>query len=323
MTNLGDALPVNHDEEDDFVKDVAPEDLVYFLVNVGDADLQLLLLPKRRDGGRQAIVVDVARVNKLESLLSQLIERGLLRSPPLGRSPLFPVVCATHPHHDHIAGAAAFLDRWHTEVGELWEPGYYHPSAAFIEMMGALERRGIAHSQPTSGFTRFVGLLKLTVLTPAVELRNRFDTYGVDLNDASLSLKVEFPASRVERRDGRRDLRDRRLRKLILGADSQALSWAAAMMDFPELGPDSSAVATALRRATGASPLKADMFKVPHHGSKHGVTPRARRADRSPTGPALVRYRRRPLQLPVRNCGRGPARSKGADRERPGQRPCR
>ena len=56
--------------------------------------------------------------------------------------------------------------------------------------------RGIHQLQPTSGTTRFFGSGKVTVLAPAIGLRNRFDSYGVEINNASLSLMVETPASR-------------------------------------------------------------------------------------------------------------------------------
>lgn len=254
-----------------FVDDIDDEDLVYFLINVGDGDMQVLLLPLREDAARLALVIDVARARKLDALLHSLIDAGLLRYPSQ-RDRLLPLVCATHPHHDHIAGMGQFLDAWGNDIGEFWEPAYRHPSASFFEMMNAVERGDFAHAQPASGFTRYLGLVRVTVLTPAIGLRNRFDTYGVDLNDASIALKIDFPASRVEQRDGTRLLHDRRLRKLILGADSLMLSWAQALTDWPQLRPDASVVAKQLQKAQGASPLKADLLKVPHHGSKHGVS---------------------------------------------------
>jgi hypothetical protein len=60
-------------------------------------------------------------------------------------------------------------------------------------------------------------------------------------------------------------------RSLILGADSQTLSWAQVIIDFPQLGPDESVVSVALKKARGVRPLAADVLKVSHHGSKHGV----------------------------------------------------
>jgi hypothetical protein len=61
-------------------------------------------------------------------------------------------------------------------------------------------------------------------------------------------------------------------KRLLLGADAQTLSWANALEDFPSLEPETSATAKALRAALGSDPLKADVFKVPHHLSKHGLS---------------------------------------------------
>ncbi len=252
----------------DFVADVEPDDLVYFLVNVGDGDTQLILLPADDDGRRNALVVDCATERKLPALVEALADTPLLPERP----ELFALVIATHPHEDHIGGMGAFLDRFHPLIDEFWEPGYYHPSASYIAMMRAVEDRPIRHLQPTSGTTRFIGQVKLTVLGPSMELRNRFDSYGIDINNASLSIRVEFPASRVEQRDGdRRFLRRARRQSLILGADAQTESWAQVMGDFPELHPDRSPAAAAIGKAQGYTPLRADVFKVSHHGSKHGV----------------------------------------------------
>jgi hypothetical protein len=115
-------------------------------------------------------------------------------------------------------------------------------------------------------------LVKVIVLSPSIGLRNRFDSYGITPNNASISLKIEFPSSRVEQRDKeRRYLRIRRPQALILGADAQTLSWAQVVLDFPELRPQDSPVANYLRMALGSNPLLASVFKVAHHGSKHGV----------------------------------------------------
>ena len=111
------------------------------------------------------------------------------------------------------------------------------------------------------------------MLSPAVGLRRRFDTYGVDLNDASISLRLEFPASRVEKRN-----RDRayvglrgKTRTLLLGADSLFDSWANVLVDFPVLHPQTGPAAEALEKAAGPDALDAEIFKVPHHASKHGL----------------------------------------------------
>ena len=258
----------------DFAGGIAAEDLVYFLLNVGDGDMQLFLLPARADGTRRALVVDVAKTGKLPALIEALRATPLLeRLPDDGY--LFPLVIGSHPHDDHIGGMPDFLGRWGHAVREYWEPGYWHTSKAYQETMQFLEDADphIQHTQPTSGTTRFVGRVKLLVLAPAVGLRRRFDTYGVDLNDASIALKIEFPASRVEQRDRERKyvkLRGR-TRTFLLGADSLFASWAQVLVDFPELHRENAPAAAAIEEALGPDALAAEIFKVPHHASKHGL----------------------------------------------------
>jgi hypothetical protein len=258
-----------------FLDSVEPEDLVYFLLNVGDGDTQLFLLPAREaDGVRRAFVVDVATTGKLPGLLQALLGTNLLPKVP-DDGYLFPLVVATHPHDDHIGGMPEFLTGdWGKNVRELWEPGYYHTSESYIEMMRALEDADphIQHTQPTSGTTRFLGRLRVQVLSPSIALRTRFDTYGVDLNDASIALRLEFPASRVEEGRFRRTYVRPKIRTFILGADSLLASWSQVLVDFPELRPDKAPTARAIQKALGRDALRAEIFKVPHHASKHGVT---------------------------------------------------
>ena len=256
-----------------FLEACRPTDVVYFVLNVGDGDTQLLLLPENKAGRRRCVVVDCIQAKKLFALVDTLAgpKAGLLSQV----TPLLALVVATHPHDDHISGMPALLRRFGpAHLREFWEPGYYHPSAAYLEMMRELEDLdgSVLHMQPASGTTRYLGQVKLTVLAPGIVLRNQFDSYGVDINNASIALKVEFPAARTyERAKDRSYMQLPTYQTLILGADAQTRSWAQVLADFPQLGPEKTAVTEALRKARGYEPLSADVFKVPHHGSKHGL----------------------------------------------------
>jgi beta-lactamase superfamily II metal-dependent hydrolase len=261
------------DAAGEFKQHVKPDDLVHFVLNVGDGDTQILLLPEEKRasgaGTRKAIVVDVVSAGKLGRLIDTLQAEELLGTD--GR-PL-ELVVATHPHADHIAGMGSFLASRESEISSFLEPGFFMPTKSYFRMMDALAGAAeIDHLQPSSGTVRFIDQTKVTVLAPGVGLKNRYDSYGIDPNNSSIALKVDFPARRYYMRG--KDGSYEKLpggASLLLGADAQTLSWSQVLIDFPQLDADKSAVAEALRKARGVEPLRADVFKVPHHGSKHGL----------------------------------------------------
>jgi hypothetical protein len=264
-----------------------PDALVYFLVNVGDGDTQLLLLPPDSDDHvRRLVIVDVATPRKLPRLLDALHQtqvngKDLIERP--GTAGQIRLLVGTHPHFDHIGGMTDLLTRYNGPglaacVDQFWEPGYFFPTPPFHNLMATLESSPwIRRLQPTSGTTLTLDALRLTVMGPGVGLRNRFDTYGVEINDSSITIMVEYPAnplfaqqagSRIDRRAAPKPSR-----RLLLGADAQFTSWAQATVDFPDLQQAQNAtLAKELRAARGKDYLTADLVKISHHASKHGVS---------------------------------------------------
>lgn len=255
---------------DDFLGSLTPDAWAYFLCNVGDGDSQVVLLPEENHR-RQVIVVD-AYTDKVVRLIDTLTTEAVLD----GNRDIALVV-ASHPHQDHISNMPNLFRRHGDRIVEFWDPGYYHPIAAYTTLMRELQERRdtITYAQPTAGLRRWVGGTLVTVLSPAVSLRNRFDSYGTEINDSSISLRIDHPATRVTTRDnrGRLERDTRATSSVILGGDAQTLSWSYVMVDFPYLPSSSSDAAQAIAAATGTKDLlNTDVVKVSHHGSKRGVS---------------------------------------------------
>ena len=103
-------IPVgNHNAAGGFLNSIADHHLVYFLLNVGDGDQQVILLPRDQNGQRKVVIVDASRKNKTEAVIAELVNTGLLDAPnPVNGRPdgSIALVVATHPHSDHIGGIA-------------------------------------------------------------------------------------------------------------------------------------------------------------------------------------------------------------------------
>jgi hypothetical protein len=271
-----------HEPAGGFVASIRPHHLVFFLLNVGDGDQQVLLLPQEPGDPnqppppRRLVVVDAAKKNMTEALIEALLQVGFIAAadPRNGRPDgSIALAVATHPHSDHIGGMAELLTNERDRIAEFWDPGYFHTTQAYHSMMARVEgNEFLSYAQPTAGHRKWVGSALVTVLSPSVRLRNRFDTYGTEINDSSITLRVEFPAARVVSRGaGRELLKDPNTTTLIMGADAQTTSWAFVETEFPELHTTDNAAAKAIQAANGEDALKAKVLKVSHHGSKHGI----------------------------------------------------
>lgn len=240
-------------------------DLALFVLNVGDGDSLVLRFPSIGSGAAYGIV-DCFHADKTLRLLDDL-----------GASRLR-FVCATHPHFDHIKGLRAVLKAYDGQIDEFWDSGFRFTSATYQALIQEVERQHIRFVRPTSGFEADVNGARLTVLSPSIYLRNRYDTYGVDANNASIVLRVAYPEnppstdypkpSDVEKRKSTKALLTR---TLILGGDAQTDAWGRVMDEFPHFRNDEGNWARQISARTGRQPLACDLFKVSHHGSKRGI----------------------------------------------------
>jgi len=273
-------------QTDGFWASIQDNDLVYFCLNVGDGDAQVLLLPvieeKTIDGTgaqqitkrRPIVIVDAGSASKPTKFLESLpgLSNGVVPSLDV-----IDLVVATHPHSDHISGIPKILETFGPHIAEFWDPGYFHPSGTYHAVMELLHRHNhITYAQPASGLRRFIGDTEISVVTPSIHLRNRYDSYGVDVNNASITLRVATPAGRSVLTEGGWELmegvNETTQFSLLLGGDAQTDSWSHAIVDFPALVKSQSEAAKAIGAATRDRDfLRADVLKVSHHGSKKGV----------------------------------------------------
>jgi len=100
------------------------------------------------------------------------------------------------------------------------------------------------------------GKVRIIVLAPSIDLRNRYDTYGVNVNNSSIVLKIVYKKSIV-----------------ILGADAQFDSWGKVCEEFPRVSRIKTwAGADSLPEYQETNQLNCQVLKVSHHCSKHGTS---------------------------------------------------
>ena len=166
------------------------------------------------------------------------------------------LIVATHPHADHIQGIQKLLERYNCK--QFWDSGFRHNSDDWINLMNQIEkeqkRNDFSFIRPTAGMIAKIGGIQVTVIAPSIALRNRYDTYGVNLNNSSIVLKIEYNE-----------------KSILLAGDAQWDSWARVTEDFPHFekteDPDQK-----VKVSDTYNPLKCHMIKVSHHASKHGTS---------------------------------------------------
>jgi len=246
---------------------IQPQELVIHILNVGFGDNILIEFPADRESQRSYGLVDCCDSVKTERYLKKLME---IRP---GRSQLA-FVCATHPHYDHIRGINHFLTTDKYRPAEFWDSGFRHNSETYHQILQTLLDGRIKVVRVSSGMEWYFGKVQVTALAPSIWLRNRYATYGVDMNNASIVLRLEHRREdmlliRSREFTGNVSLeaeREAGQSVIILAGDAEFDSWAQIAYEFPRL-----------ERTTEHEPLVKRMVnylacsvvKVAHHGSMH------------------------------------------------------
>ncbi|WP_284350963.1 DNA internalization-related competence protein ComEC/Rec2 [Roseisolibacter agri] len=143
----------------------------------------------------------------------------------------------THPHADHVGGAASVLARLHP--ARVWDPGFVLGSPVYQEVLRAARGAGVPWRRVAPGDSLVLDGMVVTVLAPDSAWTASLD----DPNLASVVLSVRVG----------------RVRFLLVGdAEAPEERWL---------------LARAAHDPAVAAALRADVLKVGHHGSATSSTP--------------------------------------------------
>lgn len=247
---------------------ISPNDLVVHLLNVGFGDAIVLELPTTSSGKNLIAVVDSNDGEKSFEYIKKIGQKRPFDGVAF--------ICATHPHLDHIRGLRKLIRDPLTQPGMFWDSGFRHKSVTYARILQTLKERNIPMVRVSSGMEWYYGSLRITALSPSVALRNRYATYGIDMNNASIVLRLENCADNVvivesQRYSGTDDpalLREAGTSTVILGGDAEFDSWAQVTAEYP-MTERTDQNHPLVRRAV--NPLACGVVKVSHHGSMHST----------------------------------------------------
>ena len=251
-------------------KPINDEDLVFHILNVGDGDNIIVEFPKDVSTGERFYgIVDCYDYDKTADYME------LCRNVRPARKQL-EFICATHPHKDHIDGIDELLLNEEYRPKEFWDSGFRHNIQRYHNILKILKSKDVSTIRVSSGLERYYGKVQVTILAPSVALRNRYGTYGVDVNNASIVLRFEHHRGDVMTMRSMEYLGDVSLELVrdanpavaILTGDAEFDSWSYIVDEYPRLEKTSKHKPLVKKMVNY---LKCNFVKVPHHGSMHSA----------------------------------------------------
>ena len=243
---------------------IQPNDLVISVLNVGFGDNIVIRFPREADNTYPVGIVDCYRANKTKDYIRSHTGN------------LFRVefICATHPHRDHILGINSLLTDDDFVPIEFWDSGFRHNSSTYRTILTTLKSISTRTIRASSGMERYIGNVSITTLAPSILLRNRYATYGVDMNNASIVLRLEHHSKDVlmiksEEYVGnmsQEDIRKAGKSVAILAGDAEFDSWSHITQEFPKLEKQGKHKPLVNKMINY---LACHTIKVAHHGSMH------------------------------------------------------
>jgi len=235
------------------------------VLDVGQGDAMLLDGP-----GDAEILIDGGPTPDLARALSRL----------LGDDRTVDLIVLTHPHADHLVGLVPVLERY--DVGRLLMTGVVHTTEEYDRFLEAVRDRKIPTTIAIAGQTYDVGPTRLEVLHPFEDLSGK----RVDnLNSSSIVLMATAsgvcspPPQDVLpllQRGSERGLRVQTRRGELEGVCNQSENTRILLTGDAEMDVEQALLERYCGdRSSPAVPcerLRADVLKVPHHGSQDSST---------------------------------------------------
>lgn len=255
------------------------------VVNVGHGDSILVEFPDEVANGRRPRfgLVDAGgedanvRTKTLDYLLS-FLEYRLEGSPSSSSNAAdyaFEFICLTHPHADHLHGMMPVLEHFCANSHpmarrprQFWDCGFRYNTTGYLMVLDFVSRHPeVQFIRVTSGAEFHYGEAQVLAVAPSIDMRNRYDTYGVDVNDASIVLRVSLGRGVA-----------------LLAGDAHFDTWGKICEEFPRtkhlIYPHDSDGGADMRDPNRddiaflnqENQLNCQLLKVAHHGSKRGTS---------------------------------------------------
>ncbi len=247
------------------------------VINVGHGDSLLVEFPDGPggrprfglvDAGGEQGLADVKTIRYIETFLRCRLGLADDQDPLTTGDHAFDFefICLTHPHQDHLYGILEVLEAFYRDgvpiahrPKQFWDSGFRFNTDAYLAILQFLaqERVTTQFVQVTSGTEFHFADVEVLVLGPSVDLRNRYDTYGVGVNNASIVLRICKQTGPVA----------------VLAGDAEFDSWGKICEEFPRRANIHYAVEMDVNPYVSRdNQLKCSFLKVSHHGSKNGTS---------------------------------------------------
>jgi beta-lactamase superfamily II metal-dependent hydrolase len=246
----------------------ANQELKLHFINVNHGDATIIEFPDYGNPRAHFAVVDFgAKLGEDRSLTKDYMKAlvDFRQDNDSDFDYLIDFICVTHPHSDHYGGLSHFLDEFadpgtagKNKIRNFWDCGFWTTSIKYNRALDRIrENVNLTFTRVAAGSEFEFGDTRITVLAPSVDLRNRFDTFGIDMNNASIVLKIKYRNSYI-----------------ILAGDAEFASWGKATEEFPRI-KRINFIQDALglsERDERVEQLGCNLLRISHHGSKHGTS---------------------------------------------------